>query len=396
MKKEYSGQSKKSGVYKITNQINGKIYIGSAKCFQVRASQHHNSLKNNKHQNKHLQASFNKHGSDAFLFEVLKVVSGDKKTRTAVEQSYFDMILKNEKWNLCFNFSKKAIAKDRSCFSNTPDETSKKLKAAQKRLWKDPEHRKKLSEARKEMWKNPEYREKMKVAMRKVFDSPEYKQKLSEARKKTWQDPKYRKKMSEIKNSAEYKENAAKQTSALWQDPEYRAKMEEIHNTPAFKQKMTTINKEKWDKPGFRENMVKQGKERWEDPEYAAESMKTITAARQDPDYRKRQADKMKELWSDPAFKQARVKRIRDKNAAMSEVDKEAQKLANRKRALKNGICKAVEQWSKDGKTLIHIWSSLTEAAREVEKVQSGHLADHLKPDTKRKSVGGYTWKLHN
>lgn len=34
MKKQFNGQANKSGVYKITNLTNGKIYIGSAKHFK--------------------------------------------------------------------------------------------------------------------------------------------------------------------------------------------------------------------------------------------------------------------------------------------------------------------------------------------------------------------------
>src|SRR5690606_4713108 len=95
--KEFKGQSKKGGVYQIRNLINGKIYIGSAKCVQVRASQHLSKLKQGKHANKHLQNAFNKHGEDAFLFEVLEVVEGDKGERFRIEQKYIDKLIKERK-----------------------------------------------------------------------------------------------------------------------------------------------------------------------------------------------------------------------------------------------------------------------------------------------------------
>lgn len=63
-----------SCVYKITNIINNKYYIGSTVDFKNRKRQHLSELKNNKHDNKHLQASFNKYGEEAFSFEVIEHV----------------------------------------------------------------------------------------------------------------------------------------------------------------------------------------------------------------------------------------------------------------------------------------------------------------------------------
>lgn len=57
-----------SAIYKIT--INNKVYIGSAIDFKSRKRQHLHYLKNNKHQNIHLQRLFNKH--DDFLIEIVE------------------------------------------------------------------------------------------------------------------------------------------------------------------------------------------------------------------------------------------------------------------------------------------------------------------------------------
>lgn len=126
MKFIYNGQSRFGGVYKITNNETGNFYIGSSYEFKRRASQHRNSLKKNRHSNKHLQASWNKWGEDAFLFEVIEVVHGDKGERFRVEQKYIDNLIKKGLWKQTFNFKKKTIQKERSCFSNTPEETKKK------------------------------------------------------------------------------------------------------------------------------------------------------------------------------------------------------------------------------------------------------------------------------
>jgi len=109
VKVNFNGLANKSGVYKIVNVLDGKIYIGSAKNFKKRAYQHRSSLRNNKHQNKYLQRAFNKHGADAFLFEVIEVVLGSKEKRVLAEQKHLDKYIVEDKWSQCYNLDKKAI-----------------------------------------------------------------------------------------------------------------------------------------------------------------------------------------------------------------------------------------------------------------------------------------------
>ena len=108
---EYHESSLKSGVYQIRNLINGKVYIGSAKEFKERGRSHLRSLQNQKHHNKHLQAAFNKDGTNNFIFEVLEVVKGNKLVRTKKEQKYLSRYFDN--WEGCYNFQKNTIAIDK-------------------------------------------------------------------------------------------------------------------------------------------------------------------------------------------------------------------------------------------------------------------------------------------
>lgn len=62
-----------SGIYKITNSINKKCYIGSSVDLKKRRYEHFSSLSKNKHTNPHLQRSYNKHGKDNFSFEILEL-----------------------------------------------------------------------------------------------------------------------------------------------------------------------------------------------------------------------------------------------------------------------------------------------------------------------------------
>jgi group I intron endonuclease len=66
------------GIYKIINKENSKIYIGSSIDIEHRWYQHKYYLKNNKHDNKHLQRAWNKYGEDAFLFEIIEECEENK------------------------------------------------------------------------------------------------------------------------------------------------------------------------------------------------------------------------------------------------------------------------------------------------------------------------------
>lgn len=247
MKKEYYGHSKSGGVYRITNIKNGKIYIGSCKCFQVRANQHASSLRNQKHQNKHLQASWNKWGEDSFLFEVLEVVEGDKLLRTTLEEKLLQEQIILGNWDKCFNFQRKPKSNERSCFSKNPEKTRKKLSKAIKAAISNPEERNRRSITAKKMWKNSEYRRMMS-------------KKISNAKKGKKRSEAFRKKMSE---------NMKKR----WANPSIAQKYLDSFNSELFKNKMSAIAKEGGYQPDFsgrkhtnetKKKIGQKSKEMWE------------------------------------------------------------------------------------------------------------------------------------
>lgn len=57
-----------TGIYKITNKTNNKVYIGSAIDIKKRWRDHKWHLKENKYHNSYLQSSYNKHGLNKFEF----------------------------------------------------------------------------------------------------------------------------------------------------------------------------------------------------------------------------------------------------------------------------------------------------------------------------------------
>lgn len=79
-----------SGIYKITNILNDKCYIGSSTNLKKRLNRHLNLLKNNKHFSIYLQNSWNKYGEKNFTFEVIEYCN--PKNCVKKEQYYLDTL----------------------------------------------------------------------------------------------------------------------------------------------------------------------------------------------------------------------------------------------------------------------------------------------------------------
>jgi group I intron endonuclease len=70
---EYRTNDALCGVYKITNVINGKVYIGQSINIKARWKDHVNSLNRKDSNSVLLQRAWNKYGEDNFSFEVLEL-----------------------------------------------------------------------------------------------------------------------------------------------------------------------------------------------------------------------------------------------------------------------------------------------------------------------------------
>lgn len=178
----YDGKSRKSGVYKIINTKNGRIYIGKASRFKERWTKHVSKLRNNGHKNKFLQNDWNKCGEKWFEFYVVEVVEHpDKKTansnRNLAEEKWIAKYYDGQKQ--CYNFAKKSDALPRSVFSNDPDITKKILSEKSKVMWKDPEMREKILSRKNAAMKTPEYKEALDAGLKKAWSKPERREKTS-------------------------------------------------------------------------------------------------------------------------------------------------------------------------------------------------------------------------
>ena len=93
-------------IYRITNMLTEDFYIGSTQSFERRVWQHRYDLRRNGHKNPHMQASWNKYGEDAFVFEVLEEAE-DGEGVLKLENKYLHKCVGLPS---CFNVNKDAVS----------------------------------------------------------------------------------------------------------------------------------------------------------------------------------------------------------------------------------------------------------------------------------------------
>ena len=113
-------------IYRITNMLTEDFYIGSAQSFERRVWQHKYDLRRNCHKNPHMQASWNKYGEDAFVFEVIENVP-DGENALSVENKYLHQYVD---YSNCFNVNRDAVY---SRLGQTLSESSRSQLSANRR-----------------------------------------------------------------------------------------------------------------------------------------------------------------------------------------------------------------------------------------------------------------------
>lgn len=95
----------RSGIYKITNEVTGKFYIGSSEDVDNRWEVgHKQALNRNQHCNPRLQHSWNFYGGDKFSLTLLEVVEPKKELLLEREQYYLDTFkpyIRGIGYNIC-------------------------------------------------------------------------------------------------------------------------------------------------------------------------------------------------------------------------------------------------------------------------------------------------------
>jgi group I intron endonuclease len=167
-----------SGIYLILNTKNNKVYIGQAEDIRKRWGEHKRSLKNNKHDNQHLQHAYNKYGDQSFKYKILEYCEIEKLNER--EQHYLDVYIPK---GICYNIAINAEISMRG-YKHTLETRLKMSEAAKLRPPPSEETRRKISEAGKGRIHTEKARKKMSEAQVRKIITDETRHKMSEARKK--------------------------------------------------------------------------------------------------------------------------------------------------------------------------------------------------------------------
>lgn len=97
------------GIYQITNNINGRKYIGSAQDVMKRWGQHLSNLRYKTHHSYKLQNDWNQYGISDFSFSLLEIVQ-NKNNLLHREQEYIDGELFDNLYNVVSSTSYKSIS----------------------------------------------------------------------------------------------------------------------------------------------------------------------------------------------------------------------------------------------------------------------------------------------
>lgn len=131
------------GLYKIINTLNDKFYLGSSKNIEHRFYIHKSKLKNNKHDNIHLQNAWNLYGESNFEFKIIEIYDGYSREKLfELEQIYLDNMNNNY-----YNFSARATGGDLISYHKNREDIVKKIGLATKKRYElmTDEEREKLS-----------------------------------------------------------------------------------------------------------------------------------------------------------------------------------------------------------------------------------------------------------
>jgi len=93
------------GVYRISNILSGRYYIGYSTNINRRFTVHRSKLKQNCHDNIFLQRAYNLDGEDKFIYDKIHICESEEQAKEIELQYLTDISIREYLYNLNFNNS---------------------------------------------------------------------------------------------------------------------------------------------------------------------------------------------------------------------------------------------------------------------------------------------------
>lgn len=155
------------GIYKITNKVNGKMYIGGSTNLKHRKRDHFKPYRINKFKHLPIYEAMIEFGRENFKFEVIEECSAEDLEE---RENYY--LEKYKSYENGYNVSSHAISMKDEEISNNYAEMTRKRNF---KNWADEEYREQMSKAnsefQKERLKDPEYLAEKSAQLKQYTDS---------------------------------------------------------------------------------------------------------------------------------------------------------------------------------------------------------------------------------
>lgn len=197
-------KEKTSGIYKIENLVDGKVYIGQSVNLQNRLTSHKSDLKHNRHHNTYLQHAYNKYGVENFDFSIIHECSIEELDE--LERYYIVDVYDSTNRDKGYNRENGG-----NLYKIVSPETKEKISIAGKIRFKNPKEIELNRQRAKKRFEDHEEHIKMSIAQKKRYEDPEECVKDSEARLKFYATEK----------GQQWIENYKNKMSSYWNDSEW-------------------------------------------------------------------------------------------------------------------------------------------------------------------------------
>lgn len=254
-----SSISQTPSIYRFRHIASGKVYVGSAINPRTRYRAHIGSLKRGTHRSRYLQRAWDKHGADAFVFEILEPVLFVEDLITR-EQYWIDTLHAADP---AHGYNVAPIAGSTLGVKATDETRARQSERAKKRT-ADPEYRAWRSELTKAQFTDPEMRARQSERAKAQMSDPAARARKSEQTKAQFASPEARARRSE-QSKAQFADPAMRarvsaQNTARFADPAVRAahaaRQKEVLSHPDVRAKNSAAIKLKWQDPVYRANVL--------------------------------------------------------------------------------------------------------------------------------------------